>query len=162
MLKWFKANKDKFEGYDFTGIPDSAFISLNYKYELRSWIKRGDLLKKTLSKNPNAIDFLKENSDIIEWNYLSANPNAIELLREQIDKENKMSEDMLNNLFSYYKIDWNYLSANPNAIELLKANYKKIIWLQFTHTKQTLKLLSLKYNMVIHQLVLTSHVLKQQ
>jgi hypothetical protein len=28
MLKWFKDNKDKFSDYDFTGIPDSAFISL--------------------------------------------------------------------------------------------------------------------------------------
>ena len=156
MLKWFKANKDKFEGYDFTGIPDSAFISLNYKYELRSWIKRGDLLKKTLSKNPNAIDFLKENSDIIEWNYLSANPNAIELLREQIDKENKMSEDMLNNLFSYYKIDWNYLSANPNAIELLKANYKKIIWSELSSNPGAIELLK-KNIKLVHWDILSSN-----
>jgi hypothetical protein len=29
ILKWIKENKDKFEGYDFTGIPNSKYISLS-------------------------------------------------------------------------------------------------------------------------------------
>jgi hypothetical protein len=28
ILKWIKENKDKFEGYDFAGIPNSKYISL--------------------------------------------------------------------------------------------------------------------------------------
>jgi hypothetical protein len=27
-LKWFKNNKEKFLDYDFTGVPDSKYISL--------------------------------------------------------------------------------------------------------------------------------------
>ena len=40
-----------------------------------------------LSKNPNAINYLKENPDIIVWDYLSGNQNAIELLSEKFEKE---------------------------------------------------------------------------
>ena len=32
---------------------------------------------KNLSNNPNAIHFLEQNMDKINWNYLSLNPNAI-------------------------------------------------------------------------------------
>jgi hypothetical protein len=41
-----------------------------------------------LSKNPNAIELLKENQDKINWFGLSKNPNAIELLKENQDKIN--------------------------------------------------------------------------
>jgi len=29
ILQWIKDNRDKFAGYDFTGVPDSTFVSLN-------------------------------------------------------------------------------------------------------------------------------------
>jgi hypothetical protein len=62
-----------------------------------------------LSLNSNAIDFLKENPEKINWIYLSQNENAIELLANNQDK-----------------IDWYNLSKNPNAIELLRNNKNKI------------------------------------
>jgi hypothetical protein len=36
ILQWIKDNRDKFEDYDFTGVPDSTFVSLNSsnKFEL--------------------------------------------------------------------------------------------------------------------------------
>ncbi len=68
-----------------------------------------------LSENPNAIKLLKENQDKIDWEYLSINPNAIELLKENKDK-----------------IYWTCLSLNPNAIELLKENQDKIYWVHFS------------------------------
>jgi hypothetical protein len=64
-----------------------------------------------LSKNPNAIELLKENIEKINWHCISTNPNAISILKEHPDK-----------------ISWHYLSGNPNAIELLKANKDKINW----------------------------------
>ena len=36
--------------------------------------------------------------DYLNWEYLSKNPNAIELLREKIKKEKDMDIDYLNNL----------------------------------------------------------------
>jgi hypothetical protein len=48
-----------------------------------------------LSRNPNAIELLKENLNKIKWGQLSSNPNAIELL-----KENKHKIKYIN---KYYK-----------------------------------------------------------
>ena len=50
-----------------------------------------------LSNNPNAIEILKENIDLIDWNQLSTNINAMQLLKEHQDK-----------------INWSYFSANPS------------------------------------------------
>jgi len=61
-----------------------------HKYQLRSWISIDILKKYNISKNPNAVDYLKDYRDQIKWNDLSANPNAIELLREKAEEENKM------------------------------------------------------------------------
>jgi hypothetical protein len=55
------------------------------------------------SKNPNAIELLRENTEKINWYMLLQNPNAIEIIRENPEK-----------------INWNYLSLNKNGIELLK------------------------------------------
>ena len=83
------------------------------KYVLGSWISINKLNGHGLSSNPNAVDFLEENRNMIDWRELSSNPNAIELLKENPDK-----------------IYWAYLSANPDpkAIEMLKANLDRISW----------------------------------
>jgi hypothetical protein len=89
------------------------------KYELREWVP-ADKLNSSLSKNYNAIDYLKKNENLIDYKILSANtnPDAIELLRIQIEKDTN-------------SIDWEELSKNPNAIELLLDNEKKINWVAF-------------------------------
>jgi hypothetical protein len=61
------------------------------KKQLLNWISIDNLNKKMLSKNPNAINYLKENPDIIAWDYLSGNQNAIELLSEKFEKEKSIS-----------------------------------------------------------------------
>jgi hypothetical protein len=131
ILQWIKDNRDKFVGYDFTGVPDSTFVSLDSsnsirKYQLRSWIPIDNLKKRQLLKNPNAIEFLKKNRDMIEWNYLSQNPNAIELLRDRFNEEKNMNQSELYDLPDSKKLDWGHLSANPCAIELLNLNPKEI------------------------------------
>ena len=89
------------------------------KYELIEWIP-ADKLNRSLSKNYNAIDYLKKNENLIDYKILSANTNsdAIELLRIQIEKYPN-------------SIDWDELSKNPNAIQLLLDNEKKINWIAF-------------------------------
>jgi hypothetical protein len=39
-----------------------------------------------LSSNPNAIDLLKLNIELIYWNDLAQNPNAMSLIEDNIDK----------------------------------------------------------------------------
>jgi len=131
ILQWIKDNRDKFADYDFTGVPDSTFVSLDRsnvtrKYQLISWIPMDNLKKRQLLKNPNAIEFFKKNRDMIEWNYLSQNPNAIELLRERFKEEKNMNQSELYDLPDSKKLDWGHLSANPCAIELLNLNPKEI------------------------------------
>ena len=102
------------------------------KYILKDWIPIDKLIKEGLSENPNAIDFLKENKTMIDWNWLLKNPNpkSIELLKENSKniEYNKfiladpnaiklIKEDLIINP---EKIDLRYLSRNPAAIEILK------------------------------------------
>ena len=123
------------------------FFNLNSKmslnrpiWKLRDWIDETKLDNSYLSRNLNAIDYLKKNPDKIDWFYLSFNPNAIELLKENLDKVNWFTfssnknalEIILKNL-DYLnknpkKINWQDLSSNENAIELLKQNQNKICY----------------------------------
>ncbi len=131
ILNWLKDNKDEFSGYDFTGIPESTYVStskLISKYELVNWIPIEYLKKYEISKNPNAVDYLKENREIIRWNYLSANPNAIELLRKKAEEEDKIGFANIFSIPDYKKLDWGNLSANPGAVELLKKYDNNIKW----------------------------------
>jgi hypothetical protein len=146
ILQWIKDNRDKFADYDFTGVPDSTFVSLDSsnvvrKYQLRSWIHIENLKKNELLKNPNAIEFLKKNRDMIEWNYLSQNPNAIELLRERFTEEKNMNQSELYDLPDSKKLDWGHLSANPSAIELLNLNPKEINFNMLSANKNAIELL---------------------
>jgi hypothetical protein len=89
------------------------------KYELREWVPT-DKLNSSLSKNYNAIDYLKKNENLIDYKILSSNTNldAIELLRIQIKKDQN-------------SINWEELSKNPNAIQLLQDNVQRINWVAF-------------------------------
>jgi hypothetical protein len=49
-------------------------------YKLLNWIDKNKLHWDTLSKNPNAINYLEQNKDKINWDLLSLNPNAIHYL----------------------------------------------------------------------------------
>ena len=107
------------------------------KYVLRDWVPTYKINLSTLSRNPNAIDFLKANPKNIDWVWLSCNPNAIELLKKNRAKINWDNLSMNPNpeaiellKANLGKIDWYNLSKNPNpeAIELLKAYPKKIKW----------------------------------
>jgi len=89
-------------------------VKSSLKYELYDWIPKDKLDTYFLSKNYNAVDYLKKNKYLINYKSLSANtnPDAIELLREKI-KEDPNS------------IDWDELSKNEAAMELLKEQLSK-------------------------------------
>ena len=60
------------------------------KYVLKDWILKENLIFDTLSKNPNAIDLLKNNETKLYWPYISMNPNAIEILKKNTNKKSKI------------------------------------------------------------------------
>jgi len=118
------------------------------KYKLKDWIPPEKLDWNFLSRNPNAIDLLKENQDEINWDALSANPSqgAIELLKENLYEINWAKLSLNTNAIELLKenktkIDWNRLSANPAAIELLEANTDKIDWLYLSSNPAAMDLL---------------------
>jgi hypothetical protein len=75
------------------------------KYELRDWINPRRLIPMTLSRNPYAIDFLKKNPHLIDWNSLCLNSAAISFLKENRER-----------------INWTYLKFNKNGKELYDVN----------------------------------------
>ena len=116
------------------------------KYVLRRWIPLNKLVWNSLSRNPKAIELLRENQHKINWKFLSSNPNAIELLKENMDKINWKFLSSNPNAIELLKanqdkIDWIWLSSNPNAIELLKANQHKIDWNRLSENPNAIELL---------------------
>ncbi len=81
------------------------------KYELRSWINRERLDNICLCVNPNAIDYLEENPNEINYDYLSQNINGSRLFFKNPEKLNKP-----------------WLSKNPGAIDFLQEYPEKIFY----------------------------------
>ena len=130
------------------------------KYELRDWIPIDKIHWNELSKNPNAIELIREKikdenelspedlNDLdyrakIDWVHISNNPNAIELLEEKLKKEQEENIDDEENEYIDYdyeelnpaKINWTNLSLNPSAIGMLNDNKDKIKWDQLSRNK---------------------------
>ena len=61
---------------------------LDKRKVLLEWIPINKLDCDMLSLNLNAINFLEENEDKINWRYLSENPNAIKLLENNKNEHN--------------------------------------------------------------------------
>jgi hypothetical protein len=93
-------------------------------YKLRDWIDKTKLPYYYLSLNPLAIDYLKENPNLISWTSLSLNINAAELL---LDPKNRN------------KIDWCCLSRNENdevvSFLLRPENRKNINWISLSRNE---------------------------
>ena len=81
------------------------------KKVLLDWINPNNLDWIVLSKNPMAVDLLRENIHEIHWTNLSRNEKVIDLLKQY-----------------YSNINWKELSLNKNAISLLQNNQDKIDW----------------------------------
>ena len=129
-------NKMKAKSMSIRDLPKDTQIKITEilgsllpkNYVLRDWVlnnRRFQINSKYLSQNLNAIDYLKENPELIDWGYLSTNPNAIKLLENKFKEENNLTERELQNLTPKNKINWLYLSENPKAKKLLEAKYEK-------------------------------------
>ena len=78
---------------------------------LLDWICPNKLINNNLSKNPNAISFLKENPHKIDWYYISENPEAIDIIKANLDKISWFLLSINKN-----KINWEMLCLNPKRI----------------------------------------------
>jgi len=105
-------SKSKYNENIRSTILDKFAEILPSKYVLLDWINKKKLNWYYLSKNPNAIDLLKDNQNKIDWSSLSANPNAIDLLKERIEYENTLYVKEYRVLKN--KINWKQLSTNPS------------------------------------------------
>jgi hypothetical protein len=112
-------------------------VKPSLEYKLRDWIPKEKLDLYALSKNYNAIDYLKKNQDKIDYGGLSANtnPKALDLLRQQI----AINPD---------SIDWDALSKNPIAMPLLLENKKRIVWKAFCSNPHPYTITLLKNTMM--------------
>jgi ribosomal protein L24E len=113
-------------------------------------IKRDAFIYYLNSNNSeNAIKYLIQNPDYIEWFSLSSNPYAVDLLVKNQDKicwkffcknPNPAIMDIL--LKNPTKIHWETLSSNPVAIDLLLQNQDKINWAKLSTNPAAIELLT--------------------
>ena len=78
-------------------------------FKLIDWVdKKKDRLSRTIYSNPNALDYIANHTEEIDWFFLSqnTNPKAIHIIEQHPDKIN---------------LEW--LSGNPSAIHLLEKNF---------------------------------------
>jgi hypothetical protein len=133
-------------------IPEEVYTNYILKYivkppmKLLDWIDINKLNWLDLSKNPVAIDLLKANNDMINWNllslkanndminwdYLSCNESAMELLKE-----------------NQHNIYWDELSAKPYAIDILKEKQDKINWFELSQNPGIFEIDNVKWTQLI-------------
>jgi hypothetical protein len=85
------------------------------------------------NKNPEAIELMKSNLDIMNWGLISSNPSAIELLEANPDKINSAMFSSNPAIFTY-------------DYDLIKENFKDLgeeIVIKALHPKRMLRLMEL-------------------
>jgi hypothetical protein len=128
-----------------------------------------------LSTNPNAIRFLEQHQNRIDWNCLSQNPNAIHLIEQRLkmmqttdrtyhSSKNKISWLRLSYnpnpniipLLEQYKDKfddndnvWGHISHNQNLISLIEQNQDKINWKDLSYNRNACHLLQKKIETLI-------------
>jgi hypothetical protein len=114
-------------------------MSQNIPLKLRDWIDEDQIRNYWLSMNPNAIQYLEKNPDVIDWVFLTENPNCVSILEQNLDKMVEMRwYDLFKYATSIFTIEkylntippaesyWSALSGNPVAMQILKKNPDKI------------------------------------
>ena len=147
-IEFLKENKHMINWPNLCLNPHPEAIELiknHHAYYLKLWQEKGRRIPydmvlswRNLSKNPYAIDFLKENPVYTYWAFQEPpyHPN-----QDDYDYES----EYLKNLRPDNEISWESLSENPapKAIKLLKKNLDKIVWpaLSKNTSKKAIKLL---------------------
>jgi hypothetical protein len=112
---------------DICDIIASNFYTI--EYELEDWVVKSDKFSYyKLSRNPNAIDFLRKHPEYINYQELSINrnPKAIELLENQFCQANDRSISTTVELIEKYshRINWSRLSSTSNRSNIRLINHE--------------------------------------
>ena len=100
-------------------------------FNFHEWINIDNINWNVLSKNPNAIEILKQNQDKIDWTNLSLNPNAYEILKlnqDKIDLSLVVDKSMMMDNNNVYKILISSLKIQSFYFNQLINNYKVFIF----------------------------------
>jgi hypothetical protein len=109
---------------DICEIVASNFYEI--EYVLEDWVVQSkNFSYYKLSKNPNAIDFLRKHPEYINYGELlrNKNPKAIELLEHQNDDHSNSAAIQLIRNYSH-RIDWSKLSSSSNRSNIRLLNYE--------------------------------------
>ena len=107
-------------------------------YKLLDWVATSNLCWKGLSRNPNAIDLLKQNLDKIDIIELLDNPNILDIIH-------LIDTTLLEKELNYFSNSPSTRSiSNINAIELLKNHQNKICWYDLSINPYAVKILKNK------------------
>ena len=111
----------------------------NPVYKLLDWIDINKLCWKGLSRNPNAIDLLKQNLDKINIIELLDNSNILDIIH-------LINTTLLEKELNYFSNSpLTHTISNINAIELLKKYQKKICWYDLSSNPYAVQILKNKY-----------------
>jgi hypothetical protein len=109
---------------DICEIVASNFYEI--EYELEDWVVQSkNFSYYKLSKNPNAIDFLRKHPEYINYDELSRNknPKATELLEHHYDdKSNSKAVELIRNYS--HMIDWDKLASSSSRSNSRLLNYE--------------------------------------
>jgi hypothetical protein len=122
-IEMLKKNKHRIDWKNICLNPHPEAMEMikeHYAHYLKRWRERGRrtppdmvLSWENLSKNPNAVEFLRENPQNVCW-YFQENENDWEGAPECVIGQEVEERGILN------EIHYGYLSENPNAVEYLK------------------------------------------
>jgi len=111
----------------------------NPVYKLLDWVDINKLCWKGLSRNPNAIDLLKQNLDKINIIELLDNSNILDIIH-------LINTTLLEKELNYFSNSpLTHTISNINAIELLKKYQKKICWYDLSSNPYAVQILKNKY-----------------
>jgi len=133
ILIWIMENIDKFEEYDFTGIPESQNVSLNDLKNMKKFTKIEDVERWISNPEINPYDgtTLLPSSDI----YYNIYVKAFNILKKNNIPDNNIRFKLPSNHILFTDIDLNYykyLKQNvPDYKTLFKYNSKILIICEF-------------------------------
>lgn len=115
-------------------------------YKLLHWIPVEKLEMRELSEQPEAVEFLRENPEYIDWQTITSNSAAVSIMENNIDK---IDFSWLScqahgiHLLKKYKerINWHDFSVNPAGISLIEENLDKVDWAMLSQNENAIHIL---------------------
>uniref|UniRef100_A0A6C0JPA6 DUF4116 domain-containing protein n=1 Tax=viral metagenome TaxID=1070528 RepID=A0A6C0JPA6_9ZZZZ len=151
-------------------ISNILFLFIIKMLTLLPWIDKSKLVPYALCLNPQAMDYLMLNQELIKFEYLSYNCNAYNFLMKHKDwintwnlalNTNKKVEGFIRILVNELTIDktisgksylhllpWDHICQNPIMINIINENPDKIHWKALCKNKAAVPILKRNFNRI--------------